>query len=219
MSDQPYTTSDAADLVETLATGARLIGLTGRAGAGKNEAAKALVAAGWAEDAFANRMRTAMLALDPWIDVDALGRGTVVRLADIITRCGWDDAKRTYPEIRRLLQQFGTEAGRDIHGVDCWVNALFDCYLDDSGRRAFGDGLVICDVRFNNEAEGVRELGGIVVEIVRPGLAALPGGHASEAGVDPTLIDHTLHNAGSVAALHQAIIKAVARLDEPRAAA
>lgn len=173
----------------------KLIGLTGLAGAGKDEAAKALIADGWVRDAFADRMRKAMLDLDPWlVEWD----GHPVRLSQIIAEEGWDQAKRNYPEVRRLLQRFGTEAGRDIHGVNCWVNALFRDWSNETW-------LVITDCRFDNEAQAVRERGGIVVRIERPGLERLPGGHASEAGVADELVDYVIDNDGTVSQLHARI--------------
>lgn len=191
-----YTKGDAGELVEHLAARPRLVGLTGLAGSGKDTAAEALVAAGWKRDAFADRMRVAVLALDPWVDVDpfyrAAGRD---RLSFLVERYGWDEAKREYPEVRRLLQKFGTEAGRKIHGDDCWIDLLFRSWDNETS-------LVITDCRFNNEAEAVRARGGLVVRIDRPGLEPLPGGHASEAGVSPALVDIVVFNDGPVGKLH-----------------
>lgn len=185
---------------------ARLIGLTGMAGAGKDEAAKALVAAGWSREAFADRMRTAILALDPIVDydVDGLDYGhadiTPNRLSEIVQALGWDGAKRTYDEVRRLLQRFGTEAGREIHGENCWVDAL----LRDWNRA---ERLVVTDVRFPNEAEAIQRHNGLVVKILRPGLAPLPGGHASEAGIPDELVDAWILNDGTVSRLHELVMR------------
>lgn len=178
---------------------AKLIGLTGKAGAGKNEAANALTKIGWKQDAFADRMRTAMLALDPWVfDFDG-----GVRLSVLVNHLGWDEAKRNHPEVRRLLQKFGTEAGRDIHGKDCWVDALFRD-LDINGPHLTPP-MVVTDVRFDNEALAINKRGGIVIEIVRPGLEELAQGnsaHASEAGLSRSLIDYTIENNGTIEMLH-----------------
>ncbi len=187
----------------------KLIGLTGLAGAGKNEAANALVSAGFRQDAFANRMRTAMLALDPWI-VDTDAHDCVqVRLSELVRDYGWDTAKRDFPEVRRLLQKFGTEAGRDIHGENCWVDALMRDWHRLDGTPVYTSGLVVTDVRFQNEAEAIRSRGGWVIEVVRPGLQRLPGNHASEAGFDPDLIDYTIYNDGTIDSLHEEMIFAI----------
>lgn len=172
----------------------RLIGIAGAAGAGKDTAAQVLVAEGWVRESFADRMRQAILALDPWVDSP---RG-YFRLSLGVEALGWDAAKRDYPEIRRLLQKFGTEAGRDIHGTDCWVDLVLTPWL----RAAEQPDLVITDVRFENEARAVREAGGAIVQIRRPGLAAIAGGHPSEAGFPQDLISWVVYNDGDVEYLH-----------------
>lgn len=198
----------------------RLVGLTGpargrnlpTAGCGKDTAAQALVTWGWKRQAFADRMRDAMLALDPYVITsmaDFKSQPTAdhtTRLSQVIEWHGWDEAKRTYPEIRRLLQRFGTEAGRDIHGQDCWVDALF---RDNQWVIAEGNGLVVTDCRFENEAKAIRSEGGIVVSIERPGMEMLPGGHSSEAGLPISLIDYTIQNTGTVRDLHDALMNIV----------
>lgn len=192
----------------------RLIGLTGLAGAGKDEAAKALVEDGWKREAFADRMRTAILALDPWVDVKGDPNGDLYaeRLSDIVDALGWDTAKREFPEVRRLLQKFGTEAGRDIHGLDCWVDLVITPWRDPSQNVDRVD-LVVTDVRFENEAQAIREAGGVVVRITRPGLDRLPGGHASEAGFPERLVNWTIFNDGPIEKLHAAI-RYIARSSE-----
>lgn len=188
----------------------RLIGITGRAGSGKDTAAEALVEIGWRREAFADRMRTALLALDPVICHPEPAAGVridlmPVRLSTVIRQLGWDAAKRKYGEIRRLLQKFGTEAGRDIHGEDCWVNALFR-NVEFVGGQPMPSPLVVTDCRFANEARAIRGLGGVVVEIIRPGIEPLPGGHASEAGIAPELVDWRIVNDRDVAHLRAEIL-------------
>lgn len=178
----------------------KLIGLTGAAGSGKDEAAKALVAQGWKRDAFADRMRRALLALNPIVDIDPQDNLTYT-LSEIVTVFGWDRAKRETPEVRRLLQRFGTEAGREIHGVDCWVDALF---ADWDGETR----LVVTDVRFDNEASAIRSEHGLIVHIIRPGVEPLPGDHASEAGVAVRPTDYVINNDGTIEQLHRSILDA-----------
>ena len=171
------------------------VGLTGYAGAGKDAAAEALVADGWRRDAFADRMRAGLLALDPWVDQAGCP------LSDLVAACGWDMAKRSYSDVRGLLQRFGTEAGRAIHGEDVWVDALFRTI--ELGQR-----VVITDVRFDNEAEAIAGWYGIVIEIRRPGCGPV-NGHASDAGISPDLIDFVVVNDGTVADLHAKIREVV----------
>lgn len=173
-----------------------IIGLTGHAGSGKDEAAKALVALGWTRLAFADPMRAALLALDPYI------RQANAPLSKVINTYGWDEAKRSYHEIRELLQRFGTEVGRNVHGEDCWIRIAMNEVADECIK---GNDVVITDCRFDNEAEYVRKAGGVVVKIVRPGVGAV-NEHASDAGVSEHLIDWQIFNGGRVEDLHTLII-------------
>lgn len=101
------------------------------------------------------------------------------------------------PELRHYLQQLGTEMGRDIYGDQYWskqVEAF--AYL---AEHEFGvAGMTVGDVRFPDEAEFVRSLGGIVLKIERDG-AGLSGGletHRSEALVSQVVFDGVIDNSG-----------------------
>ncbi|QMP84513.1 deoxynucleoside monophosphate kinase [Streptomyces phage Endor1] len=176
-----------------------LIGLSGYAGSGKDEAAKALIVGGWRRDAFADRLRQFLYNLDPWVTVSPdVG---VARLAKLVDAYGWDRAKRTFPEIRRLLQRTGTEAGRKVLGAQVWVDALMRDF------DAENEALVVTDVRFQNEADAIRKAGGVMVRINRPGVgpATDPGGwvHESEVALDHYDFDVTVNNNGDEIQLHE----------------
>lgn len=99
--------------------------------------------------------------------------------------------------MRTFLQRLGTEAGRDMWGPDFWV-----AQMERRLNAVTADVVVIGDLRFDNEAEWVREVGGEVWEVQRPGLAATAeSSHSSEAGVSPTLVDRVLVNGGSLETL------------------
>lgn len=79
---------------------------------------------------------------------------------------------------RQLMQTLGTEWGRDRVNPDIWLliaGRKMDKILEDRG-------VVVTDVRFENEAEYIRSKGGEVWHISRPGIQAV-NAHASEAGV------------------------------------
>lgn len=150
-----------------------LIGLAGYAGAGKDTVAGFLAEAGYQAVAFADPVYEGVLALDPLVPVN----GQVWRVSDIVDEFGWDRAKRSYPEVRRLLQRYGTEAGRGVHGENCWVDAAM--------RRVgqLGDRVVLTDVRFANEADAVLAAGGQVWRVNRHGVGAA-NEHVSEHALD-----------------------------------
>lgn len=68
--------------------------------------------------------------------------------------------------VRHMLQKLGTESVRDIFGQDHWVQ-LMRLRLATGDLR--GEDVVITDVRFDNEVDMIRSLGGKVVGIVRLG--------------------------------------------------
>lgn len=105
-----------------------------------------------------------------------------------------------FKKDRKLLQWLGTEWGRGLD-QDLWIKLWKAKVLQaDSWNQ-----VIVCDdVRFDNEAALIRDLGGTVIKLVRPdNVAHAEGGvgianHSSEAGVDPQLIDLVLENSGSL---------------------
>lgn len=93
---------------------------------------------------------------------------------------------------RQMMQWLGTEWGRQLIDNDLWVTLAKQRFLDA------GPGMVIADVRYENEAEWVRSMGGILIHVTRPGVQKV-NNHVSEAGVsyDPKT-DRTLLNDGSL---------------------
>lgn len=88
-----------------------------------------------------------------------------------------------------LLQYLGTEWGRNNYGEDVWVNALETTCLSLADKH---DYIIIDDVRFENEAESIRRMGGVLVMIDVPEevrKARIPDtwrdpSHPSETGLD-----------------------------------
>lgn len=191
----------------------QVIGFCGYAGSGKDEAAKALVEDGWQRVSFADPIREMALAIDPIIGVqfiESTGRmGEIQRLSRIVEESSWNNAKQ-FSEVRRLLQRIGTEAGRDILGQDVWVNIGRDRAL------SCGKSVVFTDVRFPNEVAMIRELGGQIVRIYRPGVGPA-NGHSSETLIDSIEADATIHNSGSQEFLWSEARSAVAWLAAEKA--
>lgn len=87
------------------------------------------------------------------------------------------------PEVRSLLQWWGTELRRD-QDADYWLKASKPWLTQ---ALATHDLVVITDVRYANEADLIRSLGGLVVRVWATEEArrrrlggAIPAGHASE---------------------------------------
>jgi hypothetical protein len=170
-----------------------LIGLVGSAGAGKDSFARRLVEGhGYRRFAFADQMRELLLVLDPLV-TDSLS------LSRLVNHYGWDVTKRTYPEVRRLLQVFGTEVVRDGLGKDTWVNAA---HSKIQPLLSHGTSVVVTDVRFENEVRLIRNLGGDIVRITRHEADDATDGHISENEWRTTQPDWIFQNNHAVSDLH-----------------
>lgn len=182
----------------------RLIGFTGKARSGKDTAAKYLTDQGWLRLPFAEPVYTALTTIDPVVPFLENRRVQMVPLSYVVAAVGWEEAKKI-PEVRQYLQRVGTEAGRDLHGPDCWVT------INKRHRQAAireGNKVVVTDVRFDNEAASILRDGGIVIEVVGPDRtnADVPE-HRSEAGVSAGLVDFRIFNTGSIEDLHKNVQK------------
>ena len=92
-----------------------------------------------------------------------------------------------------------------MFGSDIWLKRWFLSY---SAVRDT-DHVVVPDVRFDVEANAIRNLGGTIIHIVRPdaGLLGAAGEHSSELGVTPRADDMYLGNRGSVEELCRKVDK------------
>jgi hypothetical protein len=167
--------------------------MTGRAQHGKDSVAGVLVAEfGFKAFAFADALKEIVYTLNPYFEQ----RDDAYRIQDIVQEGGWDYAKQN-PEVRRLLQVMGTEAGRDILGENVWVNTLgrkVSAFLKETGTPIYAARIVITDVRFPNEVAWLQENGGDLWKVVRPGFDNKVDAHPSEQYVDGFDEDLTLVN-------------------------
>lgn len=153
---------------------------------------------------------------------------------------------------RKLLQLLGTDCGRDIIHPNIWVNALFADYKGTNkiskplskekremffGKRVnaptheqvYSESLVypnwiITDVRFPNEAQAIKDRGGIIIRVNRPNQqitekygelnvtwTPAPGfdyvEHPSETALDDYEFDHVIDNNGSIEELVEKVKK------------
>ncbi len=117
------------------------------------------------------------------------------------------------PTLRWMLQNLGTEAIRRAIHPEAWTNALFADYKPvsywsrDFGVSTVQPNWIITDVRFENEAESVRQRGGILIRINRKS-AADTGTHPSETELDGYQgWDWVIYNDGNdLAALESEVI-------------
>lgn len=174
-----------------IATSYNLIGLTGYAQSGKDTAASVLVEKyGYTRIAFADKIREFLYLVNPMTACSPTGY-----LQDLVNLVGWDKAKQE-PQVRALLQNMGLVA-RELIDPDIWVTlALRNVSVDDR--------IVVTDVRFENEAAAIKELGGQVWRVKRTGVGPV-NGHVSESQMDGYKVDQIFVNNGSIEDLQMLI--------------
>lgn len=104
---------------------------------------------------------------------------------------------------RYLMQTLGTEWGRTLIDPDLWVKVAMRDAVNALER---GYAVAFADVRFANEAEAIRNLGGIIIQIDRPGGTAGTDAHVSEKGLPAELIDDTVVNDGTPQDLYNRVL-------------
>lgn len=199
MSAATATTTENPAIVES--TLPRFVGLHGFEGSGKDTVASILAEYGYNRVAFADILRDALYILNPVILSDSYGRD--FRLKEIVDEIGWDAAKRSYDEIRRMLQVLGTEVGRELIGQDVWVDAAFK-KLDADKRYVF------TDLRFKNEHQAIDQNLGLLLKIRRPGAGPV-NDHKSAQELPDAWFDAHIDNDGDIKSLHTKVVKVLAQ--------
>lgn len=162
----------------------RIIGFTGGMGVGKSTAIEAL------RETYAGPVKLIKFA-GPLYDMQEFIYG---RIASVHKR------PDNFIKDRKLLQWLGTDWGRSTISENIWAD-IWRAEVAEALNNP--ETIVVCDdVRFDNEAELVKSLGGIVVKItsdaasnrmVQSGLTGISN-HASEAGVSHKFLDFVLEN-------------------------
>ena len=170
-----------------------LIGITGPAGAGKDTVGRHLVFEyGFAQYAFAKPIK------------------------DMLSVIGFNAKKfedrevkeAIIPELgvsyRTMAQTLGTEWGRGLN-QNFWLQ-IAKMHYQGLCETSFCRGLVITDVRFENEADFIRQHGTLIHLRGRSSsLSGLAKLHSSEAGIIPCEVDYTLENRKSIPDLLAAV--------------
>lgn len=117
---------------------------------------------------------------------------------------------------RLLLQLVGTEVCRAI-SPEFWVRSLayrtgLEYEEEDATgltpplMRADWDHLVITDVRFENEAQFIKKVGGVMVFVSRFPRSEGGDSHSSESGLPFRYADYCISNHGSFTQLSEAVV-------------
>lgn len=166
---------------------APVIGIHGRARSGKDTVAHFILSTrGGHVYSFADPIRAMLRPLG----IDMSDPYWLARKEDDIPALGVSP--------RRLMQTLGTEWGRELINPDLWL------ILAKQRLLAYGAGMIIPDVRFENEAEWIRSQGGRIIHVTRPGNVSVAP-HASEGGVQLKDEDFRIINGGTLEDLQHTV--------------
>jgi hypothetical protein len=124
---------------------------------------------------------------------------------------GWEHEWRIEKHqmsVRQFLQELGTDACRNGLHPNTWVNALMADYvaIPEVGPGITEDNdyqypnWIITDTRFPNEAQAIKDAGGIVIRVDRPGVSAI-NAHSSETSLDSWDFDYKIMNGSDITSL------------------
>lgn len=68
---------------------------------------------------------------------------------------------------RQMMQRIGTDLFRNHYDPQFWIK-VFQSWYEEQRRQSMHTSIVCTDIRFQNEAECIRSLGGILIRIQRP---------------------------------------------------
>ena len=158
-----------------------IIGFSGKMGSGKSEAVKFM------RENYGDKIALVKFA-QPLYDIQ---EAVYDRISQAYSR------PESFIKDRKLLQWLGTEWGRGTISETLWVD-IWKAEVRD--QLKLGKIVVCDDVRFDNEAEALREMGGKLIQInsnrnkERIDTASGIPQHASENGIKPKLVDFVVNN-------------------------
>lgn len=199
-----------------------IIGLAGKAGTGKDTAGAYLIKQyGFERIAFADKLKQSFASLfdiPPW-ELEKLKNDPTafvgighhnepdVLIGDFVMRDGtrthrYQPAKMWLPirehTVRKGHQRYGDESHRQVFGYDFWLDVALPVGGYYAGRK-----IVVTDVRYDNEAERIRELDGRVIQLIRNVEAV--NAHSSEVPISAHLVNISIVNNGTLMELYSKI--------------
>ena len=183
-----------------------LIGICGAAGSGKDEVASVLVGEfGYIRNKFADPLYEMVAAMTGYTVSQLQDRRLKEKPISLL------DSKTP----RQLLQTLGTDWGRTMVHSEVWIRSV-----QRRVERALEDGRhsVITDLRFDNEAEWIRSLGGQVWRVDRavPEDVACLSPHSSERGIRNDLVDRVIENGSTLEDLRRRVAEVCVGSGLPR---
>jgi hypothetical protein len=155
-----------------------VVGVCGNAGCGKNAAVEFFTKV--ASHHFGSMRCTELAFADPIREISKIFGFTPEQMTDRVLKETVDEFWGISP--RTFMQKVGTEMFRDNLDEDVWIKlalkrieALSKPYEVEigfpRGRMGTRRIIFITDVRFPNEAQAIRDIGGTIVKVIRDGFS------------------------------------------------
>jgi mannosyltransferase OCH1-like enzyme len=174
----------------------RLIGLCGKKYHGKDTVGDYLVKEyGYTKISFADKLKEVCKVMFNFTDEQLYGSKK-------------EEVDEFWKVTPRLAMQFiGTDLFREqLNKImphienNIWIEIVRKYILENKYKK-----IVICDVRFENEAKMIRELSGTIIKITRSSMTSKDE-HQSETEIDKIKFDDEIINDGSIPDLYKKIV-------------
>lgn len=186
-----------------------IVGLAGKAGSGKNTAADSVAFSDYKQFAFASpikKIAQIMFHLEDKHLYDNVVKEQII-LND-------DGSPKWYIEgvaasPRLMFQWLGTKMRTEV-ASDYFVKSMNE-EIKKEIKKATNENkeakIIITDVRFPNEAEFIRKMGGLILKIERPSVITTTEltEHESEKDLPSDLIDRVIYNDGTIGDLRYSL--------------
>jgi hypothetical protein len=177
-----------------------ILGIVGKKRSGKDEVADYLIDQfGFTRYKFADPIKTSVAEIFLWDDewVNGKYKETIDPRWNISPRqaqqaMGTELFRQRLQEILPLF--------KELIGSDIWVKR-FQYWYDSFTEKP---NVVISDVRFLNEANTIKSMGGHIIKLEREGLISIDT-HSSEMEIDSIVPDSVIYNDSTIAGLQSKI--------------
>lgn len=196
-----------------------IIGLSGYAKSGKDEVAKIIqeLQTGWQIKKFSGALKKVASLLtgipqdkfeDQEFKQSYLGSEWSLPVETPLDVVFGDVQFMQMMSVREFLQKLGTDAVRDGLHPNAWVNAAMVGYYpihhDHAPNGIEYPNWIFTDCRFPNEAQAIKDRGGVIIRIDRPGVGPV-NDHPSETALDDWDFDYKILNASDLESLKQTV--------------
>lgn len=176
----------------------KIIGIAGVKGSGKSESVRVLESVGYAEVKMAGALKGMTKFYLEYLGLNE--QECFDRIEGHLKEV--PDEAFLGKTSRQFQQWLGTDFGRKLVGESIWTNAFT--------KRALSLPLVACsDVRFPNELDLIRQMGGKVYRVERDTETNEFSLHESEKYIPTLDVDGVIDNNGTLEELREAILKLV----------